>query len=116
MKPYRASYQIGQLAEWLVILRLWLSGWRILELRWKCPAGEVDVIACRAKQLSFLEVKARKNHEAAVASVTALQQQRIQRAAALWLAKHQEYAGHDCRFDVMSVANWPWPKRHRNAF
>ncbi|MDG1287235.1 MAG: YraN family protein [Rickettsiales bacterium] len=112
----RQPHQTGKLAEWICILRLWLSAWRILAIRWRCPSGEIDLIASRGKLVTFIEVKARKSHDDAIASISATQQQRITRAASLWVAKNPQYAGHDLRFDVMSVSIWPWPKRHANAF
>jgi len=118
MPPRRdsQSYQTGKLAEWLCILRLWLTGWRILATRWRSPAGEIDLIAVRGRQLAFVEVKARRNHDEAVTSLSATQRQRIQQAAGMWLASHPKYAGHECRFDVMSVSKWPWPRCYENAF
>ena len=112
----RQPHQTGQLAEWLCLLRLWLCGWRILAQRWRCPSGEIDLIATRGRVVTFIEVKARRSHDDALASLSATQRQRIAHAASLWLARHPEYAGHDLRFDVMSVSKWPWPKRHVNAF
>ena len=112
----RQTYQTGQLAEWLCIAQLWLSGWRILAKRWRCPYGEIDIIAKRGHNICFIEVKARQTHEAALSCISATQQQRITSSAALWLAKHPEYSGCDLRFDLMSVTIWPWPKRHKNIF
>ena len=112
----RQSHQTGQLAEWLCILRLWLTGWRILDTRWRCPNGEVDIIAKRGNLICFIEVKARRTHEAALGSLSATQRQRISNAASLWMAQNSNSVGTDMRFDVMSVSTWPWPKRIRNAF
>ena len=112
----RQSHQTGQLAEWICMGRLWLTGWQILATRWRCPSGEIDLIASRGKLVTFIEVKARKTHQEAIASISATQQQRITNAASLWMAKNPQYAGHDLRFDVMSVSVWPWPKRYVNAF
>lgn len=112
----RQPHQTGMVAEWLCCLRLWLTGWQILARRWRCPSGEVDIIARRGRMVSFIEVKARRQHALALASISASQQQRIRNAASMWLAKHQQFSQHDCRFDVMSLTYWPWPLRHRNVF
>ena len=112
----RQTHQIGLVAEWLCLARLVLTGWRILNLRWRCSAGEIDMIARRGRVISFIEVKARSSHDRALESISATQQQRIRTSAALWLAKHPKYAGDDCQFDVMSVSKWPLPKRHVNVF
>jgi len=110
------TYAAGKLAEAICIARLWLTGWRILAVRWRCAQGEVDIIARRGSQLCFIEVKSRSAHAKAYESVTAMQQNRIRAAASLWMAKHAQYASLSQRFDVMSVAVWPWPKRLTNAF
>ncbi len=112
----KQTYAIGLLAEGLSVLRLWLNGWRILNYRYRCHAGEIDVIALRRHQLAFIEVKARNSHETAIESISATQQQRIQRAADYWRAQNPKYARVDCQFDVMSVSKWPWPKHIRNVF
>ncbi len=97
-------------------MQLWLTGWRILDYRWRCPQGEVDIIAKRGKIVCFIEVKARATHEAAITSLSATQRQRISNAAGVWCAKNPKFVGGQLRFDVMSVSKWPWPKRIRNAF
>ncbi len=112
----RQTHQIGLVAEWLCISRLILTGWQISNLRWRCPSGEIDIVARRGQVISFIEVKARNSHDNALYAISATQQQRIRQAASLWLAKHPKYAGDDCRFDVMSVSKWPVPKRHVNVF
>lgn len=112
----RQPYQTGVLAEWLCVARLWLSGWRILARRWQSPAGEIDLIATRGQTISFIEVKARHSHDAAISSLSATQRQRISHAANHWLALQAKLVGASTRFDVMSVSRWPWPKWHRNVF
>lgn len=116
VKRNRQSYQTGHLAEILCMIRLLLTGWVILAKRWRCPSGEIDLIAARGNTISFIEVKARCSHEAALSSISATQQQRIRSAASFWLSKYPKYTSHTTRFDVMSVSVWPWPKRYHNMF
>ena len=42
----------AQAAAWLR-----LKGWSILDTRVKTPAGEIDLVARRGKQIAFVEVK-----------------------------------------------------------
>lgn len=112
----KQTYAIGHLAEILCILRLWLTGWRVLARRYKQPVGEVDIIALRGKTLSFVEVKARSSTRAAIESIHPAQQARIMRAATVWVSKHPQFSGHEMRFDVMVVTHWPWPIRLTDAF
>lgn len=112
----KQTYIIGHLAEILCILRLWLTGWRVLARRYKQPVGEVDIIALRGKTLSFVEVKARHSTRNAIESIHPAQQARIMRAAQAWVSKHPQFSGHAMRFDVMVVTHWPWPVRLNDAF
>jgi putative endonuclease len=104
-----SSYQIGLLAEFLCLLRLWCGGWRVLARRYKTPQGEIDLIVRRGRVIAFVEVKSRKSRDAALACISKSQQQRIIRAAHHWLAAHGEFAGFHLRFDIMWVTGWPWP-------
>jgi putative endonuclease len=46
----------GRWAEWVVCWYLRLKGWRVLAVNWRCPAGEVDILARRGKVLAAIEV------------------------------------------------------------
>lgn len=110
------TYRQGLRAEWLATWFLRLRGWRIIAQRWRCPHGEIDLIAARGKQLAFIEVKARKTHEEGLYAIRAYQRARIARSAASWLATHSFYAAHQMRFDLVVVAGL-WHIRHvPNAF
>lgn len=112
----KQTYAIGFVAEFLCMLRLWGSGWRVAAHRFKHPVGEVDLIALRGKTVAFIEVKARESARAAIESIHPHQQQRICRAASAWMAKHPQFSGHTMRFDVMILTRWPWPRWMKNAF
>jgi putative endonuclease len=112
----KQTHQIGLLAEYLCILRLWLTGWRILARRHRNKFGEIDLIARRGQELAFIEVKARRTIEEALTSITYQQQERLWRAAAYYLSQHCDGTGLSPRFDVMVVNHWPWPHHLRNAW
>ncbi|MDY7015911.1 MAG: YraN family protein, partial [Cyanobacteriota bacterium] len=42
----RETAKIGELGEKVVALWLERRGWRILERRWRCRWGELDLVAC----------------------------------------------------------------------
>ena len=67
----------GRWAEALAGLTLQLKFYRILAQRYRCPVGEIDIIAARERTLVFIEAKARQTFEQAMESVTPRQQQRI---------------------------------------
>jgi putative endonuclease len=75
----------GRWAETLAVLTLRLKFYRILARRYRCPLGEIDIVAARGRTIVFIEVKARRTFEQAMESVTPRQQQRITRAAAAFL-------------------------------
>jgi putative endonuclease len=116
-RPERVeAFQRGLSAESRAAMLLIAKAYRILARRWKTPFGEIDIIARRRRTLVFVEVKARDNIDEAAEAVTARTQQRIVRAAELWLAHHPEFADAEMRFDVMLVAPGKMPRHIVNAF
>ncbi|GAA0586935.1 YraN family protein [Caenispirillum bisanense] len=104
----REAEHLGRSAEAACIDSLQRGGWQVLATRFRPPrgqgAGEIDIVARRAATLAFIEVKARASTVAAAESLGARQQQRIARAAEVFLALNPDLAALDCRFDVMLVA------------
>jgi putative endonuclease len=109
----------GRFAEALCVARLRLAGWRILARRMKAKAGaglgEIDIVAKRGRTIAFIEVKARRDHGAALESVTPAQQGRIVRAAHVFAERNAACAECDIRFDVMSVVG-VWPRHLADAW
>ena len=111
----RRRYRRGHLAEALAVAMLSLKGYRVLGRRVVTPSGEIDLIAVRGRRLAFVEVKRRPSREAAEASITTRQRQRIRRAAALWLSRSTAYRAFELGFDVVFVLPWRWPEHLENA-
>ena len=65
----RNAYRWGRWAESLCAAILRTRGYRILARRWRCPSGEIDIVACRRGIAVFVEVKARDRYETAVESI-----------------------------------------------
>jgi putative endonuclease len=106
----------GHQAETAALILLRLKGYRLLARRFKSHHGEIDLIMRRGQTTAFIEVKARKTYDEAVMSVTPYQSKRISAAAALWMAKDQIAAQSFCRFDIVAVNAYLWPKHIKNAF
>lgn len=102
-------------AERFAALALMLRAYRILAIREKTSAGEIDLIAVRGRRLAFVEVKQRATQEAAEAAITGTQRARVRRAANLWLARHPRYQTHEMGFDVMFVIGRRWPHHIQNG-
>lgn len=108
--------RIGRTAEATAAWLLRLKGFRILERRFATPLGEIDLVACRGDLLLFVEVKRRGELATASASILPRQQQRIARAAEIYLQRRPSARTMRCRFDVVAVAPWRWPVHVTDAW
>lgn len=120
LQDRRAAEARGRTAETACIDHLKAAGWVLVAERFRPPrghgAGEIDLIARQGTVLAFIEVKARETRTAAAESVTPRQQQRIARAAEVFLALHPELAEMDGRFDVMLVTPGQPPRHIEDAW
>ena len=110
----KKAYWWGQGAEWVAMVLLILKGYRILDRRFKCKVGEIDLIAQKGQVLCFIEVKARKHKRDALEALSFHQRQRIISAAQWYLAKcsNEKFTAQQdisCRFDLMAVEPWRIP-------
>lgn len=98
----------GRRGERLAALWLQLKGHRILERRFKTKIGEIDLIAQKGRAIVFVEVKHRKNADAAFYSVTDFQADRISNAAQLYMVKiYRSQPEAEMRFDIIVTgAKW----------
>ncbi len=119
-----AAWQRGRNAERIAAWFLRVRGYRILAERYKTPSGEIDLIATRiaspfatqARNLVFVEVKARATAQDGLEAISPRQQQRIRAAAETFLARNASHAGRgagltpdlaprlsQCRFDAIII-------------
>jgi putative endonuclease len=105
----------GVWGETLAAAFLMAKGYRVLERRFSCAPGEIDLIAARGRRLAFIEVKKRATLDAAHASISDQQRLRIRNAAVTWLARHSRYQTHDISFDVIFILPRRWPQHLENA-
>ena len=106
--------RFGRIAESCAALLLCVKGYRILKRRFKCPMGEIDIIAQKGSFHVFVVVTARQSKRLALESITHRQRQRIERAALLWSAK-QSHTG-PMRFDVIIVGRNFFPQHIKQAW
>jgi putative endonuclease len=109
--PRHRAQRRGVYAEALCRWHLRLRGWRIVGSGWRCPSGEIDILARRGGVLAIIEVKTRRDLAGAAASVLPRQRRRIARAASAFLLTRPDLAELVLRFDVMLVAPLR-PPRH----
>ena len=104
---------IGVLGEDLVTQWLRSTGWLILERRWSCRWGEIDVIArfepvqpFPFSLLAFIEVKTRNRGSwdaGGLLSITPRKQAKLWQTARCFLATNASLAEYPCRFDAALV-------------
>lgn len=112
--------ELGRQGEEAACAFLRRRGYRILARNYRCPYGEVDIVACKGGALVFCEVKARARGdlEEALEAVDARRRERMARAASHYLAREGD-GGKHCRFDVIALLKngRAWKIEHvRDAF
>jgi putative endonuclease len=112
----QTAFRLGLSAENKAAALLLAKGFRIAARRWRCPAGEIDIVARRGSLLIFVEVKARARLDDAAYSVTERNQRRVAAAASAWLAANPDDAMSDMRFDAILVAPRSLPRHIPGAF
>lgn len=111
-----AKATVGALAENFVAQWLTQQGYTVLERRWHCRWGELDLVvqtpSSSANQpqsqvtIAFVEVKARSrgNWDAdGLLAITPQKQAKLWQTAQLFLATYPHWAEQPCRFDVALV-------------
>lgn len=114
-KRIRAE-RLGRWSEYRAALALLIKGYRIVALRYKTKAGEVDIIARRGDLVIFVEVKARKDLRAGVDAVSYTAERRIENAADHWLRRQSDATRLSLRHDIIVVQPWRWPTHFEGAF
>lgn len=104
----------GRAAEARVAALYEAGGFRILARRWRCAAGELDLVAERQGLVCFVEVKRRAR--GAADALSPRQQARLVAAAALWAAAHPGHGARGLRFDVALVEDGAAPRLVADAF
>lgn len=100
----RAGDAVGRYGERVAVAHLEADGMRVLARNWRCPQGEIDVVALDGDCLVVCEVKTRRSPSCGspAESVTRAKVARLRRLAAAWLAG-QDAGYAEVRLDVLSV-------------
>ncbi|HDZ22306.1 hypothetical protein LCGC14_0203540 [marine sediment metagenome] len=112
MWPFRrAETSLGRRGEKLAARHLKRRGLKILARNYRCPAGEVDLIALDptnkhlgAETIAFVEVKSRSSdhYTDPESAVRADKQRRIRKVAGYYLQRRR-VEGYNIRFDIVAV-------------
>lgn len=98
--------QLGSQKEQMAAEYLIEKGWKILDRNFYCRQGEIDLIAISPEQiLVFLEVKYRKDKKNGLPeeAVNKKKQEKIQKAARIYLYQKGISMNRKCRFDVVAI-------------
>lgn len=98
------SRALGTHGEDLAVRHLQEAGLRVIDRNWRCPDGELDIIARDGAALVICEVKTRSGHDygSPFEAVTAVKAQRLRRLAVRWLVENR-MRFEEIRFDVVGV-------------
>lgn len=88
------------------------DGGAVRAARWRCPEGELDLVVDLPGEIVFVEVKARRGHDAG--AVSPRQWARIGAAASRYLAEETD-GTRACRFDLALVDRFGRLERIENA-
>ena len=101
----------GRYSEHIAAWSYRIKGFRVLAKRYRTPFGEIDLVLRRRSLLIFAEVKARATFEEALYALRPQQQQRLSRAASIYLRDHPKHNISSVRFDLIAVRPWRWPRQ-----
>jgi putative endonuclease len=119
----RVKDAVGRFGEQVAADHLAATGLVILSRNWRCPSGEIDIVATEGNTLVFVEVKTRSSltYGSPAEAVNARKAARVRRLALQWIDDQRRQrvdaaaAGTACpasapaagwrsiRFDVVSV-------------
>ena len=80
------------------------QGYRIIETNYRCPEGEIDIVARHKDCLVFVEVRTRSSREfgSPEESITPVKKERLRTVAARYQQTHEDLP-ELCRIDVVAV-------------
>lgn len=79
------------------------EGYEVLDRNWRCPAGELDLVVGRGREIVFCEVKTRRSDRfgTPAEAVDWRKQRRIRSSAVEWLVANPHRGA--LRFDVATI-------------
>jgi putative endonuclease len=116
MWPFRPAKTLGRRGEAIAAKMLKRKGMKILASNYRCPSGEIDIIALDRstrrdsgrETIVFVEVKTRSDdaYNTPESSVDARKRRRIRKAARYYLS-HYPTEQHAVRYDIVAIVAPP---------
>jgi putative endonuclease len=95
---------LGKTGEALAVDFLKKRGLRIVDKNYRCPLGEIDIVAMDGPILVFVEVKTRSSCRFGVPQEAVDYRKQIKlRQLANFYLKHRHLHDTKCRFDVVAI-------------
>lgn len=103
-----SKIRTGKAGEKIAVAFLKENGYGILEVNYRCPIGEIDIVARDKKELVFVEVKTRKSSALGYPeqAVGVKKQKKISRLA-LWYLQEKKINDAHARFDIVAILMLP---------
>jgi putative endonuclease len=116
----RGKKHTGKKGEDIAARYLKENGYRIIECNYRCPLGEIDIIAKDKNTIVFVEVKCRRSEKfgAPQLSVGKNKQKKLSKVC-LYYLKDKRLLDQNARFDVVAVKillSGTYIKLIKNAF
>lgn len=104
-RPARRKDVLGRRGEQAAVRYLKTRlGWTVLDRNWRCPEGELDIVAFDGRRHVVCEVKTRSSlaYGAPVEAITTVKAARLRRLAGRWAEQHGVRAA-EIRIDVIGL-------------
>ncbi len=103
---------VGRDAESLAFRYLRDRGLVPVARNFRSRGGEIDLIMLDGSCLAFIEVRSRRSSQFATPATTvdARKQRKLIGTAAMFVARHERFADHTMRFDVVSIEGAACPR------
>lgn len=100
----RRARSLGQRGEQLAVEYLQAQGYAILERNWRCPSGEIDIVASHNGVLVFVEVRTRRavHFGTPEESITPRKRSRLVAAAYTYL-QEADLTESNWRIDLVAI-------------
>lgn len=101
-----AKDDFGRAGEERAAAHLRSAGFTVIDRNWRCPQGEIDIVAVRGRDLVVVEVKSRRSvafgHP--LEAIDARKAARLWRLALAWIVAHPDLArGRRLRIDAIAL-------------
>ncbi|GAB3608226.1 MULTISPECIES: YraN family protein [Humibacter] len=96
--------ELGRRGEELAARYLKARGYRVIERNWRCPQGEIDIVAERGGELAVVEVKTRSStvYGHPFDAITPVKAARLRLLAGLW-CEASAHPPRSLRIDAIAV-------------